>query len=135
MQYWLIKSDPETYGWKEMVRDGKTSWDGIRNYAARLHLRSMKKGDRCLFYQSVKQPEVVGVVEVVKTAYPDPTAKDGDWSAVDVKVVAALPRPVTLADIKAENSLKDMVLVNNTRLSTQPVTEFQFNYILDMSRR
>lgn len=105
MNYWLIKSDPETYGWTEMVADKSTCWDGIRNYAARLHLRAMKKGDRCLFYQSVKNPEVVGIVEITKEAYPDPTATDGDWTAVDVRVVKALKRAVTLKEIKAEASL------------------------------
>lgn len=132
MQYWLIKSDPETYGWKEMQEDKKTSWDGIRNYAARIHLRAMQKGDRCLFYQSVKQPEVVGVVEVTKTAYPDPTATEGDWSSVEVKVVKAFKNPVTLKQIKETPELSDMVLLRISRLSTQPVTEFQFQRILEM---
>jgi predicted RNA-binding protein with PUA-like domain len=132
MQYWLIKSDPETYGWQEMHQDKKTSWDGIRNYAARIHLRSMQKGDRCLFYHSVKNPEVVGVVEVTKTAYADPTATDGDWSSVEVKVVKAFKHPVTLQQIKERPELSDMVLLRISRLSTQPVTEFQFHKILEM---
>lgn len=134
MAYWLIKSDPETFGWKEMLESKKTAWDGVRNYAARNNLRAMQKGDLCLFYQSVKQPEVVGVVEVIKTAYPDTTASEGDWSAVDVKVVSELQRPVTLANIKADNKLKDMVLVKNSRLSVQPVLPEEYQRILHLSK-
>jgi predicted RNA-binding protein with PUA-like domain len=132
MQYWLIKSDPETYGWNDMQRDKKTSWDGIRNYAARIHLRSMQKGDRCLFYHSVKKPEVVGIVEVTKTAYPDPTATDGDWSSVEVKVIQAFKRSVTLQQIKDNPDLSDMVLLRISRLSTQPVTESEYQTIVKM---
>jgi predicted RNA-binding protein with PUA-like domain len=132
MRYWLIKSDPDTYGWEEMKKDKRTFWDGVRNYAARNFMREMKKGDRCLFYHSVKDPHVVGIVEVVKEAYPDHTAEKGDWSMVDVKVVKALKHIVPLQDIKAVPELADMVLLNNSRLSVQPVEENEYRRILEL---
>lgn len=132
MRYWLIKSDPDTYGWEEMKKDKHTFWDGVRNYAARNFMREMKKGDRCLFYHSVKDPHVVGIVEVVKEAYPDHTAEKGDWSMVDVKVIKALKHIVPLQDIKAVPELADMVLLNNSRLSVQPVEENEYRRILEL---
>jgi predicted RNA-binding protein with PUA-like domain len=132
MRYWLIKSDPDTYGWEEMKKDKRTFWDGVRNYAARNFMREMKKGDRCLFYHSVKDPHVVGIVEVVKEAYPDHTAEKGDWSMVDVKVVKALKHIIPLQDIKAVPELADMVLLNNSRLSVQPVEENEYRRILEL---
>lgn len=132
MRYWLIKSDPDTYGWEEMKKDKRTFWDGVRNYAARNFMREMKKGDRCLFYHSVKDPHVVGIVEVVKEAYTDHTAEKGDWSMVDVKVVKALKHIVPLQDIKAVPELADMVLLNNSRLSVQPVEENEYRRILEL---
>ncbi len=132
MQYWLIKSDPDTYPWEQMVEEKETFWNGIRNYAARNFMREMKKGDRCLFYHSVKDPAVVGIVEVTKEAYPDHTAKEGDWSMVDVKVVKALPRIVSLKEIKAAGALKDMELLRVTRLSVSPVRELEYKHILHM---
>ncbi|MGD2132963.1 MAG: EVE domain-containing protein [Maricaulaceae bacterium] len=124
MAYWLIKSEPETWSWDQQVKRGAKGehWDGVRNYQARNNMRAMKKGDRCLFYHSGSAREVVGVVEVIREAYPDPTATEGDWDCVDVKAVAPFAAPVTLAQVKADSKLKDMVLVNNSRLSVQPVT-------------
>ena len=133
MKYWLIKSDPDTYGWEEMKRDKSTFWDGIRNYAARNNMRQMLKGDRCLFYHSVKNPEVVGIVEVIKEAYPDHTAKEGDWSMVDVKVVKSFKRSVSLKEIKATPELADMTLLRISRLSVQPVDEHHYLKILEMA--
>jgi predicted RNA-binding protein with PUA-like domain len=130
MAFWLIKTEPGEYGWPDLVRDERTAWTGVRNFQARNNLRAMKRGDRCLVYHSVDAKEVVGVAEVVRTAYPDPTAKDGDWSCVDVAAVCPLPRPVTLAQIKAEARLKAMALVRNSRLSVSPVTETEFKRIL-----
>ncbi len=101
MKYWLIKSEPGTYAWADLLRDGKTYWDGVRNYQARNNLRAMKPGDLALYYHSVKEKSVVGVAEVVSEAYPDPTAKDGDWSVVDFAPAFSLKKPVTLDDIKA----------------------------------
>src|SRR5271169_2712841 len=100
MNYWLVKSEPETYSWSQFVKDGKTAWTGVRNFAARLHLRAMKSGDRVFFYHSGEQKSVVGHARVEKEFYPDPTAKEGDWSCVDLVPVQALVKPVTLAQIK-----------------------------------
>lgn len=132
MQYWLIKTDPDTYSWNHIVKKKKDSWDGVRNYAARLHLRAMQKNDNCLFYHSGDDKCIKGVVKIIKTFYPDPTAKEGDWSAVDIQVVKSLNKEVTLAEIKAEKTLADMLLIKISRLSVMPVTEYQFNKILEM---
>ena len=132
MSYWLIKSEPGTYSWDDLQRDGKTYWDGVRNYQARNNLRAMKPGDKALFYHSVKEKAVVGVAVVTSEAYPDPTAKDGDWSVVDVEPGTALRRAVTLDDIKAEASLSDMILVRQSRLSVQPVRKAEFDKIVKM---
>ncbi|MBC8046084.1 MAG: EVE domain-containing protein [Fimbriimonadaceae bacterium] len=132
MNYWLIKSEPETYSWSELVKKVTDMWNGVRNFAARNHLRSMKKDDICLFYHSGKESAVVGLAKVVKEAYPDPTATEGDWTAVDVKAIKPLKKHVTLQDVKKEKLLADMPLVRIGRLSVQPVTEFQFFKIMDM---
>ncbi len=130
--YWLVKSDPETYGWKEFQKEKKTSWDGIRNYAARIHLKAMKSGDAVLFYHSNKDAGVVGLAKVTKTFYPDPTAKEEGWISVELQCIKELIKPVSLASIKAEKSLKDMHLIKISRLSVTPVTEAEFSTILKM---
>ncbi len=135
MNYWLLKSEPETYSWDDLVREKRSMWDGVRNYTARNNLRSMKKGDRAFFYHSGKNPSVVGVVEIVKEAYPDPTAEKGDWSVVDVKPLHPLPRPVTLKEIKATPALAKMSLVTSFRLSVQPVRPAEFKRILSMAEK
>jgi len=132
MAHWLIKSEPETYSWDQLVKDRQTRWDGIRNYAARLHLRAMKKGDELFFYHSNKGMEIVGIGAVVREAYPDPTADAGDWAAVDVKAVKKLQKAVSLEQIKKEKKLANMALVRIGRLSVQPVTDEEWNLILKM---
>jgi len=130
--YWLVKSDPETYGWNEFSKDKKTSWDGVRNYAARIHLRAMKKGDEVLFYHSNKDAGVVGLATVTKEFYPDPTAKEDGWVSVELQCGKALKNPVTLAAIKAEKKLKNMALVKIGRLSVSPVTKEEYETIIKM---
>ncbi len=132
MNYWLVKSEPDEYSFDDLIKEGKTMWDGIRNYAARNHLRGMKKGDLVLYYHSRKGLEVVGVSKVVKEAYPDPTAEKGDWSAVDLEPVKKLERPLTLKEIKATPELQELPLVRIGRLSVMPVQEEEFQLILQM---
>jgi len=132
--YWLIKTEPYTFSWDKFVADGKATWDGVRNYTARNHLRAMKKGDYALFYHSNEGKEVVGVAEVSREFYPDATAKFGDWSVVDFIPVKALAVPVTLSQVKAEPSLVDMALVKRARLSVQPVLSTEFKKILSMGK-
>lgn len=135
MAYWLLKSEPETWSWAQQVKKGAKgeAWSGVRNYQARLNLRTMKTGERAFFYHSGEEKAVVGIVEVIKTAYPDHTAADGDWSMVDVIAVEALPRPVTLAAIRTDEKLSQMVLVKNSRLSVQPVTDAEWKLVCKMS--
>ena len=133
-QYWLVKSEPETYGWADLVRDGKTDWTGVRNNAARLHLKAMRRGDRALFYESVSTKAVVGVAEITKEAFPDPTADEAGWVAVEVKAIKGLARPVTLAEIKTEPHLAKMVLLRISQLSVQPVTKAEFDRVLKMGQ-
>jgi len=130
MQYWLVKSEPEAYSWETLQREKKTAWTGVRNYAARNHLRAMRKGDQVLFYESVTTKAVLGVTEVTKEAFPDATAKEGDWSAVELKAVRSLPQPVTLAQIKATESLAAIMLVRQGRLSVIPLKPEEFETIL-----
>jgi predicted RNA-binding protein with PUA-like domain len=132
MNYWLAKSEPETYSWDNLQKDGKTAWTGVRNFQARNNLREMQTGDRVLFYHSGETKEIVGVAKVVKAAYPDPTAKEGDWVCVDLAPMKALPKPVTLPIVKSDKQLKEMVLVKNSRLSVQPVTAEQFSRVLEL---
>jgi predicted RNA-binding protein with PUA-like domain len=132
MNYYLLKSDPETYGWKELAADGSTCWDGIRSYAARNHMRSMKKGDIALFYHSNSPDGVVGTVQVMKEHYPDPGAPDEDWSAIDIKLHKALKKPVPLDVIKKDKRLKNMLLLKIGRLSVMPVTEAEYKTVLDL---
>lgn len=122
MAHWLIKSEPSTWSWDQHLKAGADAWTGVRNHQAKQHLMAMTPGDRALYYHSGEDKAVVGISEVVKAAYPDPTDASGAFVAVDFKAVWPLARPVTLAEIKADPALKDMVLVRNARLSVQPVT-------------
>ena len=129
-RYWLVKSEPSAYSWDDLVREGRTSWTGVRNFTARNNLRSMQAGDQVLFYHSVVGKEIVGMAEVKRTAFPDPTAKEGDWSAVELVPKNALKRPVTLEEIKQIPKLKEMALLRLSRLSVQPVSAGEFREIL-----
>jgi predicted RNA-binding protein with PUA-like domain len=133
MNYWLVKSEPSTYGWEQLVKDKKTTWDGVRNYAARIHLRSMKKGDEVLFYHSNEGMEIVGIAKVDKESYQDPTTDDTNWVAVDLKPYKKLKNPVSLTQVKADKRLKDMALVRIGRLSVQPVTEKEWKIIMELA--
>ena len=134
MSYWLVKSEPEAYAWSQLAKDGVTAWTGVRNFAARNHLRAMKSGDHVFFYHSGEEKSVVGLAQVVKEAYPDPTATEGDWSCVDLAPARALAKPVTLAAIKADKILKEMVLARQSRLSVCPVTSEQFERLLQLAK-
>jgi predicted RNA-binding protein with PUA-like domain len=131
--YWLVKQEPSAYSWSDFVRERRTSWTGVRNYTARNNLRRMGKGDEVLFYHSGDEKAVVGIAKVAREAYPDKTAKEGDWSTVDLAPVKTLPRPITLAAIKAEPRLKKIVLVRLPRLSVMPMSPAEFRLILRMS--
>ncbi len=133
MNYWLIKSEPNTYSWDDFVKLGRDHWDGVRNYQARNNMKSMKVGDQALFYHSVNEKSVVGIAEVVREHYPDPTTDDDRWCVVDFVPVNPLKRPVTLDEIKADERLTNMVLVRNSRLSVQPVKAEEFDLIIGMS--
>jgi predicted RNA-binding protein with PUA-like domain len=135
MAHWLMKSEPETYSWDDQVKRGAKGepWTGVRNHQAKSNLMKMQKGDRAFFYHSGDSKEIVGIVEVIRESYPDPTAKSGEpWVVVDVKAVEPLKKPVTLAEAKAEPRLKAMVLVNNTRLSVQPVSAEEWKILCKM---
>lgn len=132
MNYWLVKSEPFKYSWEQFVKDKKTHWDGVRNYAARNNLKAMAKGDHVLFYHSNEGLAIVGIAEVVKTAYQDPTTEDPNWVVVDLKPLKAIPNPVTLADIKATPALKDMDLVRLSRLSVGTVKPEEYKIIMKM---
>ena len=126
MAHWLVKSEPSTYGWDQMVKDKRTFWSGVRNHQAAANMKAMRKGDLAFFYHSGEGKEIVGIVRVAKEYYPDHTDETGRFGMVDVRAVRALPSPVTLEAIKADAALADMVLVNNSRLSVQPVTEAEW---------
>lgn len=132
MNYWLVKSEPFKYSWEQFLKEKKTFWDGVRNYAARNNLRSMKKGDQVLFYHSNEGLAIVGIAEVVKEAYQDPTTDETAWVVVDLKPVKTLPVPVTLAAIKAEPALAEMQLVRLSRLSVSAVTDAEYKKVLAM---
>lgn len=132
MNYWLVKSDPDTYGWPEMKKDKETFWDGVRNYAARKHMNAMKKGDLVLFYHSQSDKTVVGIVKVTKEAYQDPTTEDERWVAVDLAYVSEFKTPVTLADIKATPKLLEIALVRQSRLSVMPLSKDEYDLIVKM---
>ncbi|MFN5674072.1 MAG: EVE domain-containing protein [Bacteroidota bacterium] len=129
MQYWLVKSEPFKYSWAQFIADKRTPWDGVRNYEARNHLRAMQKGDLALFYHSNEDKAIMGIAQIVKTAYPDSTAVEGDWSVVDLRPYKAFKTPVTLHDIKTDSTLKSMELLRRNRLSVVPVTSAEFNRI------
>jgi predicted RNA-binding protein with PUA-like domain len=133
MAYWLIKSEPFKYSWDQFVKDGVTFWDGVRNYAARNNLRAMKKGDLAFFYHSNEGMEIVGIAKVAKESYQDPTTEEIAWVAVDFKPHKKLKKPVTLAMVKADNSLAQMALIRLGRLSVQPVMESEWNIIMKMA--
>ena len=133
-KFWLVKQEPSAYSWADLVRDGKTEWTGVRNYTARNNLRSMQKGEAVFFYHSVVGKEIMGIARVVREAYSDPMAKEGDWSAADLGPEKALPRPVSLEEIKGNAKLKQMALLRLSRLSVQPVTSAQFEEIVRMAR-
>jgi predicted RNA-binding protein with PUA-like domain len=128
--YWLAKSEAGTYSWDDLVREKKTSWTGVRNFTARNNLRRMSKGDEVLFYHSGEEKAVVGIAKVIRTAYADKTANEGDWSTVDLAPVRKLKRPVTLREIKANSRLKNMTLVRQSRLSVMPVSAAEFRQIV-----
>ena len=134
MAYWLLKTEPDTFSWHTQVERGAKGepWTGVRNFTARRHMKEMKKGDRAFFYHTGDEKQVVGIAEVIRESYPDPTDKEGKFLAVDVKAIEPLPKPVTLADIKAEARLKDMALVKYSRLSVQPVTAAEWKIVCHM---
>jgi len=134
MQYWLVKQEPEKYPWSQFVKENGTYWDGVRNYQARNNLRAMKKGDHVFFYHSVSEKAVVGVAKVTREAYPDPTAKKGDWSMVDLKPIKAMVEPVTLEQIKAESKLSEVALIKQSRLSVMPLRAPEFRRILQLGQ-
>lgn len=135
MKHWLVKSEPFKYSWDKFNEDGRTFWDGVRNYQARNNLREMQEGDLVLFYHSNEGKHVVGVAKVVKEAYQDPTTDDKNWVVVDLVPVQALDNPVTLEQIKAEESLKDISLVRQGRLSVMPLKAAEFDKILEMGSK
>jgi predicted RNA-binding protein with PUA-like domain len=134
MNFWLVKQEPEAYSWSDFVRDGATAWTGVRNFQARNNLRTMKRGDVVFFYHSVSDKQVMGLARVVREAYADPTAADGDWSCVDLKPHKAMKAPVILDTIKADPILKDMALVKQSRLSVLPVTPPQAERLLQLAQ-
>ena len=133
MNYWLVKSEPSVYGWEQLSKDKKTSWDGIRNYAARNNLRDMRKGDEVFFYHSNEGMAIVGIASVVKEAYQDTTTEDKNWLAVDLKPLKKLKKPVTLSEIKNDSELAQMELVRLSRLSVQKVEPKEWNRIIKLS--
>jgi predicted RNA-binding protein with PUA-like domain len=132
-QYWLVKQEPEAYPWAQFVEDGGAAWTGIRNFQARNFLRAMKVGDPVLYYHSVTGKAVVGVARVARAAFPDPTATEGDWSAVELRPVRALNRPVTLAELKTDPATAEIPLIRQSRLSTMPLSEAAYARILEMA--
>ncbi len=133
MSYWLVKSEPNVYGWEDLIKEKQTVWSGVRNYAARIHLKAMKKGEEVLFYHSNEGMEIVGIAKVIKEFYQDPTTEDINWVAVDLKPVKKLKKPVTLTQIKSDKRLQEMALVRLGRLSVQPVTEKEWKIIIELA--
>ncbi len=131
-QYWLVKSEPEAYAWTDLVRDRRTAWTGVRNYQARIHLNAMRPGDRVFFYESVTTKAVVGIAEVTKAAFPDKTADEPGWVAVELKSVEALSKPVTLAAIKAAPALANIALLRQSRLSVMPLQRAEYDAIIKL---
>src|ERR1041385_9448446 len=134
MAHWLVKSEPSVYSWDQLEKDKTTAWTGVRNYAARLHMRHMKVGDEVFYYRSTDATGIVGIAKVVKAAYQDPTTEDERWSAVDIAAVRKLKNPVSLEAIKKEKKLKQMALVRIGRLSVQPVTDEEWRIVMEMSK-
>jgi len=134
MNYWLVKSEPEAYSWAQLQSDGKTAWTGVRNFQARNNLRAMKTGDAVFFYHSVSDKQIVGLARVAREFYPDATATEGDWSCVDLEPTRTLKQPVTLDTIKTDATLKDMLLVKQSRLSVTPLTRAQYDRILALAK-
>jgi predicted RNA-binding protein with PUA-like domain len=134
MAYWLVKSEPSVYSWEDFQKDGKTSWEGVRNYAARNHLRAMKKGDEVFYYHSNEGLSIVGIAKVIKEAYQDPTTAEEAWVTVDLKPVKSLKHPVSMKQIKNEKRLQDMALLRISRLSAQPVTDAEWKVVLEMAQ-
>ncbi|MFI5130883.1 MAG: EVE domain-containing protein [Chitinophagales bacterium] len=133
MGRWLVKSEPSSYGWEQLEKDKQTVWSGVRNYAARLHLRGMKKGDEVFFYHSNEGTDIVGIAKVVKEAYQDPTTDDDRWVAVDLKAYKKLKKTVTLETIKKDKRLSGMALVRIGRLSVQPVTDKEWDAVMELA--
>jgi predicted RNA-binding protein with PUA-like domain len=133
-QFWLVKQEPEAYSWADFMKDGRADWTGIRNFAARNHLRSMKKGDWVFFYHSVSEKQVVGIAAVTKEAFPDPTASEGDWSAVELAPVKPVSIPVTLAQLKSDPVFAQIGLIKQSRLSAMPVTPEQARRLLTLAK-
>jgi predicted RNA-binding protein with PUA-like domain len=133
--FWLVKQEPSSYSWSDFIADGQTSWTGVRNYAARNNLRKMQKSDEVLFYHSGDEKAVVGIAKVMRPAYLDPTAKEGDWSTVDLAPLKPLGHPVTLRKIKSNPRLKGIPLIRQSRLSVMPLAESAFLEIMKMARR
>lgn len=133
MAQWLVKSEPSVYPWDQLVKDKHTFWDGVRNYAARIHLRAMKNGDEVFFYHSNEGMEIIGIATVIKEAYQDPTTDDDAWVAVDLKALRPLKHPVSLAQMKADKRLTDMALIRLGRLSVQPVTDKEWKIVLGLA--
>ena len=131
--YWLLKSEPSTWSWEDQVKSKVDMWDGVRNYQARNNLKKMKKGDQCFFYHSVSEKSIVGIVEVVKEHYPDPTDKKNKFVAVDVKSIKKLKKPVSLDEIKKDNKLKNIALIRQSRLSVMPINKTEWNEIIKIS--
>jgi predicted RNA-binding protein with PUA-like domain len=131
-KHWMVKQEPETYSWDDFVRDGRTDWTGVRNYQARNNLREMKSGDRVLFYHSGKDKAVVGIAEVAKAAYPDPTAPDPQWVAIDLKPVKVLATPVPLAAIRYDKRLSGLPLIRQSQLSVMPLTKDEFDVLVGL---
>tara|TARA_B110000438_G_C15467671_1_gene501699 strand:+ start:125 stop:538 length:414 start_codon:yes stop_codon:yes gene_type:complete len=135
ISYWLLKSEPSTWSWEHQVRDNVTMWDGVRNYQARNNLMKMKKRDLCFFYHSVLEKKIIGIVEVVKEYYPDPTDKTGRFVVIDVKTKKKLKNPVTLEKIKSSTKFNKMPLIKQSRLSVMPVTKDEWNTIIEISEK
>ena len=133
MSYWLVKSEPDAYSWEQLEKDKQTDWTGVRNFAARNHLKAMKKGDEVLFYHSNVGLEIVGIAKVAKEAYQDPTTEETAWVCVDLKPYKKLKNPVTLSQVKSDKRLSEMALVRLGRLSVQPVTEKEWNIVMELA--
>lgn len=134
MNYWLVKSEPESYAWATFVKEQRAAWTGVRNFQARNNLRAMKRGDLVFFYHSVSDKQIVGIARVEKEAYVDKTAEEGDWSCVDLVPVKPLAEPVTLAQIKADKALADMPLLKQSRISVTPLSAAHFNRVLALGK-